>query len=741
MVTIERARLMLAILFTMIGLIVAHLFAPPVRAQGIIIDPWPIEPPLVLEPPPSPIAIELHQVDAVVDGPVAEVRVTQLFRNPTRNVVEGVYIFPLPEEAAVSDFQMTVDGQVLEGKLLDKDEARRIYESIVRSRRDPALLEYVGRNLFQTSVFPIPAGASRKLELRYTQVVGQQDGLYEFTYPLRTQQYSQTPVKQLAISVELRNQPGLRTLYSPHFDISIERKGDMGALIGYEAANAQPEHDFSLFFGVDKQAIGLNLLSYKPAGEDGFFLLLASPSIEVAQEAIVARDLVLVVDVSGSMQGQKMEQARKAARFVVDNLHEGDRFNLIAFSTGVRLWQNELQAANAQSRREARAWIDKLEAGGSTDINRALLEGLAQLEPADKSARPAYLLFLTDGLPTMGEVETPRIIANAQRNRPDRTVRLFTFGVGYDVNTDLLDLLSRDFGGRSSYVHPQQAIDEKLSQFYAGISTPVLVDIALQWGGATVDEVYPFPLPDLFAGDQLVVAGRYRRGGPVAVTLRGTANDEKMTFQYAGQQLATSGGEPFVARLWATRKIGALLEQIRRSGPVQELVDAVVELSLTYGIVTPYTSYLVVEPEFAAPQDIGASATPFSLRERAEEEVHASASAAAEAPASGEAAVAASEARSDLANAVNLQEHQGVRYVAGKTFVRQSVVTTKAGQQYGLWVDTRYEEAMRVETVRFGSPRYFSLARNPQMAAWLAISPELVVVVGDGQAIRITIAE
>jgi Ca-activated chloride channel homolog len=741
MFTDWRANLFLRSLFFLLAILIVHSSAPIAHAQGIIIEP-PIQP----APAPllTPITIAQHKVDAIIDGPVANVHVTQVFRNDTGRTVEGVYIFPLPGDAAVSDFQMTVDGQVLEGKLLNKDEARRIYEEIVRRQRDPALLEYIGRNLFQTSVFPIPAGASRKLELTYTQVVGQRDGLYEFAYPLRTHQYSTKPVEALSISVELRNQPGLRTIYSPNFAVRIDRGeggNDDGAIVSYEASRVQPEQDFALLFGVDKNAIGLNMLSYKPSGEDGYFVLLASPSMEVAPSEVVARDLVLVLDVSGSMQGQKMAQAREAAHYIVDQLHADDRFNLIAFSTGVRLWQNELQPANEQGRKAAHAWIDRLDAGGSTDINRALLEGLAQFSGAGRTTRPAYMLFMTDGLPTMGEVEPGRIANNALNNRPDRTIRLFTFGVGFDVNTDLLDTLSRELGGRTTYVRPEEAIDEKISQFYQGISTPVLVDISLNFGTAvTVDELYPYPLPDLFAGDQLVLVGRYRNGGPLTVTLQGTANGKRLSYEYRGRQLTTSGGDPFVARLWATRKIGVLLDQVRRSGPLQELVDEITRLSLQFGIVTPYTSYLVLEPEndrgAAAP---GAEVRLFSLRDRADDDVRERMAAAAAAPASGEAAVAASEARSELANAANVRETAGVRYVNGKTFVRQAQVRGGDGQLHDLWVDTSYSEEMKVETVQFGSTRYFALLRQAEMAAWLAISPEVVIVVGPNAAVRVTI--
>jgi Ca-activated chloride channel homolog len=732
-----RARLALAAFFFLLAIAIANWFAPGLAAQGIIIDP-PIEPPPVTPAPPMPpaITLERHQVDAVIDGPAANVQVTQVFRNDTGLTVEGSYIFPLPAEAAVSDFQMTVDGQTLEGKLLDKDEARRIYEEIVRQRRDPALLEYLERGLFQTSVFPIPAGESRTLTLTYSQLLRQQQGLYEFVYPLRTAQYSSAPVKSLAINVELRNQPGLRTIYSPHFAVSVDRTDDESALIGYEASNSQPEQNFSLFFGVDEEAVGLNLLSYKPAGEDGFFALLAAPGVEVSEQAVVARDLVLVLDVSGSMQGQKIEQARAAAHFLVDHLNEADRFNLITFSTGVRLWQRAVQPVSAANRKAAHAWIDEVQAGGSTDINRALLEGLNQLSEADD--RPGYVLFLTDGLPTMGEVETERILANALNNRPERTIRLFTFGVGFDVNTDLLDELSQELGGRSSYVQPDEAIDEEVSAFYGGISTPVLVDLELAFGNLLVDELYPYPLPDLFAGDQLVIVGRYRKGGPATVTLRGRANDETLTFHYAGHQLATSGGDPFVARLWATRKVGALLDQIRRSGPLQELVDEIVDLSLAYGIVTPYTSYLVIEPELAGAGG-GGEAMGFNLRAQAEDEMATNARAAASAPASGEAAVAASEARNALVNAATVDETGGVRYVGGKTFVRQALVTSADGQTYELWVDTGYSPGMKLETVPFGSERYFALAAQAELAPWLALSPELILVLDEGSALRVTV--
>ncbi len=746
---INRNRVLLGAIFLLfVGLVSVRL--PHTFAQGIIIDPPPNPPGTPVRTPipapiVDPITIALHQVDAVIDGPVASVHLTQIFRNDSNRTVEGTYIFPLPEDAAVSDFQMTVDGQTLEGKLLSKAEARQIYEEIVRRQRDPALLEYIGRGLFQASVFPIPAGASRTLELTYTQILKRSDSLYTFKYPLRTQQYSHSPVEALAINIELRNQPGLRTIYSPSHQVSVERSGDTSAQIGYEASHVQAESDFELFFATADSAIGLNVLSYKPAGEDGFFALIAAPGVEVDAQAVVARDIVLVLDVSGSMQGEKIEQARKAADVVVDLLNPDDRLNLISFSTGVRLWKPTLQTMDAATIKDAHSWIDRLTATGSTDINRALLEALGQLQRPGVGDRPGYLLFMTDGLPTQGETDVQRIIGNALNNKPiDSAVRIFTFGVGFDVNTDLLDTLSSELGGRSTYVQPDEQIDEKIGQFYSGISTPVLSGVALDFGAENsdeivIDELYPYPLPDLFAGEQLVVVGRYQEGATLPITLRGVVNGEKVSYHYPNQQLVTSGGEAFVARLWATRKIGALIAQVRRTGPAQEVMDEITNLSLQYGIVTPYTSYLVQEPNLATGQtQPQPDLAPEEMRQSAADAVETAVMAQASAPASGAEAVAASEKRMALQTAVIVEARPEVRFVGGKTFVQQGVVTTLDGQSLALWVDTSFAANMQIETVLFGSERYFALAQQPTMARWLAISPELIVVTAPDQALRIT---
>lgn len=735
-----------------ICLLIVMMLPMPVAAQHIIIDPWP--PPGIPQPPVNNVVtVEEYVVEARVEGPAAHVRVTQTFRNQSGGLVEGQFIFPLPPDAAVSDLQMRVNDTVLEGKIMPADEARGIYEAIVRRQRDPALLQYSGQGLFQTNVFPIPPGESRAVQLTYTQLVAQEQGLYRFRYPLGAGFNALGDQGGLRLRVELVDQPGLRTIYSPNWGATVSRTGSDGAEITFTGAGSTPESFFDVYWGSNDSAIGANLLSYQPVEEDGYFALLVAPGIEQVETDVAERDVVMVVDVSGSMEGEKMGQARDAAKYVVGHLNPGDRFNLISFSTGVRLWSDELEELSGEMTADAHEWIERLEAGGSTDINRALLEALALIEARDggDSKRPVYLLFMTDGLPTQGETDPWKIFDNAEMNAPENaTLRLFTFGVGYDVNTILLDTLSKEMGGRSTYVLPEEDIAESVSAFYQGISMPVLTNVSLEFEGQPVtDEIYPFPLPDLFAGEQLVVVGRYHDGAGVTVLLRGEVNGEEQEFRYDSLELRERGGEPFVARVWASRKIGVLMEQIRRSGPDPEVIDAIVELSLRYGIVTPYTAYLVEEPgmggvvpgapvaEATAGSGMGGGA-PMEMAPAARAYAADEAAEVAAAPASGEAAVAASEAQNSMQTATAVENTESAQFVGGKTFVQQGWVSGLDDTSLPFWVDTAYRQNMTLMWVEFASDEYFTLALEPTMAEWLAVGQEMVIVVSETQAIRVT---
>jgi len=723
------------LLITAIATIVVLLSAAqPALADGIIIPdppPWP-------EPPPlseSWLTIRYHRVTVTIEDQVAVTRVEQEFLNEHDWECEGTYIFPLPEGAAVSEFIMWVDGEPVEGEILPADEARQIYEDIVRRRRDPALLEYVGRSAVQARIFPIPPGGSRKVELEYSQVLPVENGLVHYVYPLNTEKFSARPLEEVSVRVEIRSHDAMRAVYSPtHQDrVFIERDGNYRATVGYEEMDILPEEDFELVYTVSQEDVGLNLLSYRepelaegPAlsGAEGFFLLLVAPAVEVEQDRVIPRDVILVLDTSGSMEGEKIEQAQEALIHVLEHLNEEDRFNVIAFSTGLQQYARGLRPASEA--REAAGWVKRLEAVGGTDINRALLEALAQVDE-----RSTVLIFLTDGLPTEGVTEIEQILANveAAASQSADGVRLFPFGVGDDVNTILLDTLAEQHRGATGYVRPDERIDEEISSFYAKISTPVLANIELDFRDVLVEDTYPYPLPDLFAGTQLILVGRYRGEGPTRITLTGQVAGQQRKFVYEGafaqspsHPVTQSSSHPvtqspsFIPRLWATRKIGYLLTQIRLHGERREWVDAIVALSVRYGIITPYTSFLIQETE----ENI---LTSEGQDEAAEKFLAMPTQPVVGAPAVEMAAEEADmrEAESAGGGMMPHEAAQVVRLVGSKTFVLQD----------GIWTDTTFDPS-RMSTVQvgFGSDGYFDLlAARPEWGIYFALGERVIFVV------------
>ncbi len=737
-----------------IVIVVLLSIAPPVLADGIIIP----DPPPFLEPIPLDetwLTIRYHRVTVTIEDQVATTRVEQEFLNEHEWECEGTYVFPLPEGAAVSEFVMWVDGKPIEGRILEADEARRIYEDIVRRRRDPALLEYVGRSAVQARIFPIPPGGSRKVELEYSQVLPIVSGLVRYVYPLETEKFSARPLEEVSVHVEIRSRDAIRAVYSPtHQDrVYVVRDGDYRATVGYEENDVLPEEDFELVYTVSQEEVGLNLLTYREPPDDGrrpelaegFFLLLVAPTVEVEEGRVIPRDVILVLDTSGSMEGEKIEQAQEALTYVLEHLNEEDRFNVVAFSTGLR--QYALGLRPASEAREAAAWVQRLEAVGGTDINRALLEALAQTDSSasltTSPERPTVLIFLTDGLPTEGVTEIEQILSNVEAAAPGN-VRLFPFGVGDDVNTVLLDTLAEQQRGATDYVRPHERIDEEVSGFYAKISTPVLANIELDFGDVLVEDTYPYPLPDLFAGTQLILVGRYRLPSPrvgggaggggsaTRITLTGEVNGERRKFVYEGNFRAEGGDDgsaglttSFIPRLWATRKIGHLLTQIRLHGERREWVDAIVELSVRYGIITPYTSFLIEEEDILTREGQDAAAEKILAMPTA--------------PAVGAPAVEMADEEANLRGAESagggMMPHevaQVVRLVGSKTFVLQD----------GVWTDTVFDPS-RMTTVQigFGSDDYFDLlAARPEWGAYFALG-ERVIFVAEGTAYEVVEGE
>ena len=722
-----------------VGLFALFGFVATVQADGIIIpEPCSQEfcpPPPACLPgrncpplPPLPrpmvqLEIKAHHVTVKIDRQVAVTHVDQTFYNPNSWALEGTYVFPLPADAAVSQFTLWVDGKPVDGKVLDAQEARKYYEDIVRQQRDPALLEYVGRGAVQARIFPIPPKGDRRIELEYSQTLTADNGLVRYIYPLNTEKFSAKPLATVSVNVDIRSQEPLRAIYSPSHPVTVNRPNDLQASVGWEASNVKPDQDFVLYFSVG-QSEAFHILSFRDSKDtldpDGFFMLLLAPKPELPDK-LISKDLILVLDHSGSMDGEKMIQAQGALRYILEHLNPDDRFGLVAFSTAVEPYARGLRPAGEAA--DAVKWVDQLNARGSTDINRALLDAAAM---ADKE-RPTYLIFLTDGLPTTGETNRERILKNFNDAAP-KNVRLFAFGVGYDVDTFLLDSLSQQHHGLSSYVRPKEKLDEIVSAFYERISTPVLTDLALDFGKLSVYDLYPSPLPDLFAGGQEVLVGRYRQGGTSDVTLKGTVNGQAQTFRFNGQTFTQDNRGAGVEvsslpRLWATRKIGTLLNQVRLKGADQETIDQIVKLSIRYGIVTPYTSYLVTEP-----MPLGAE-----NQQRVADDAFKNMQSAPSASASGAGAVQKSAEQGALSQA---QQAPALSQGDAQTIVMLGARTFVLNQ--GIWTDTTYDPK-KMQTVKIGflSPDYFNLAQNrSDAAAALALGQKVIVVI-DGSAYEI----
>jgi Ca-activated chloride channel family protein len=723
------------IMAALIGLTLAAGLAwpTPARADGIIIPEPPIicRPPCPIPPPPpreTPyLTVQTHRVQVNIDNQVATTRVDQTFRNDSQWSLEGTYIFPLPENAAISDFAMWVNGQRVEGQLHTKEEARRIYDDIVRRRLDPALLEYVGRDLFQASIFPIDPGDTRRVEIEYSQILPVDNGLVQYVYPLSTEKFSAKPLENVAVTVNLTSREAIKAVYSPSHPVSVDREGRYRATVGWEATNVLPAADFSLYYTVSQEEVGVNLLSYKAPDEDGFFVLLAAPNVDAQQ--VVNKDVILVLDTSGSMEGEKMEQARDAMHFVLDHLNRSDRFNIITFSTGVQLFSDRPEPLSKLA--EARRFVDNLRAEGSTDINRALLEAI----DAAGHERPTILIFLTDGLPTSGVIDTPLILNNITQ-AAGSNLRLFPFGVGDDVDTLLLDSLAQELRGAGAYVRPGERVDEQVSGFYAKVSTPVLADLELTVDGVRIEDTYPYPLPDLFAGTQLIITGRYRAGGPAVITLTGQVNGQPRTFTYDDLTFdATrrpSQSTEFIPRLWATRKIGYLLNQMRLRGENRETIDQIVSLSVRYGIITPYTSFLVEEPELALSRE---------GREVIVQEEYAAAQAAPPAEVSGEGAVNKAVEQNALAGADQAAPLPMVMATPGPAGSAGPAPAAPAGTvsvvgdkafvlKNGVWTDTAFDSTRMTATpLPFPSDLFFEfLADHPDAGKYFALGQRVIVV-------------
>lgn len=586
----------------LVGLSVLLIVGSSARASGMLI---PVEKKL------PPLALVDQKVTINIEEQVAVTRIEQTFRNHTDRNLEATYLFPVPKGASVRRFFMWVNGKEETGEIVEADKARKTYTDIVSRTLDPGLLEYMNSSLIKLRVFPVPAKGDQRIALSYTSVSGSDNGLIEYMYPTRTSGKAASTLEKFSITLNLKSQHPITNIYSPSHAITISRTNDKEAIIGFEKDQAILDRDFQLFYQAGGKDIGLTAVAHRPnAEQNGYVMLLLSPRAELSKVQQIPRDFVYVIDTSGSMRGKRIDQAKNALKYCLRNLSSDDRFAMIHFASTVHKQTENLQAASPGNLETARRWVDDLEATGGTAIDDALKAALEMRARDD--GRTTTIVFFTDGQPTIGERNPDKILQTVLKHNTGNT-RIFSFGVGDDVNTVLLDGLADNTKAVSTYVRESEDIEAKVSSLYSKISNPVLANLKLTVGaGVTLNEVYPPHLPDLFHGSQLVVFGRYSGKGPTTVTLTGTIGKETREFVYELNFAdKTASDKAFVEDLWARRKVGFLLDQMRVNGESKEVVEEVVRLAKRYGITTPYTSHLLVPDHPTLPMG---RAMPFDPR-------------------------------------------------------------------------------------------------------------------------------
>jgi Ca-activated chloride channel family protein len=677
----------------------AALLLLPASASAQIVEPDPLMPPMPCPgcwwPVDTLAQLDGIEADIDVSDGVTVARYRFDLSNPAPSDhggpgAEGRIVFPVPAGSSVTDLVLSGGPETLEGKLLDADDATRIYEDIVRRLIDPALLRSLEGDLYEVRAFPVPAGEERQVSFTVTTPL-----LAEGEQALLEVPWSRMSPRPASgqVNVDVDVPWEVRSAIAPGFELDEERTsaGEIG--LGWESSGGwTPDANFRLYLSGGEGLIDTRLLSYRESGDDGYFSLLFSPVIELDES--VARDVVVVLDRSGSMEGDKMDQAISAAEYVLDNLGADDRFGVVDFSRYVRTFDADLRPAS-----DAQKGIDyvrDISAGGNTNISGALERGMEFLT----GERPGTVIFLTDGLATVGIEEADGILEVTEQSAPERT-QLFSFGVGYDVDTVLLDALATTFTGSSHYVSPEERIDIEVARLWEKVSTPVLSDVQISIDGVDTWDLAPAEIPGIFAGNQALLSGRFDGAGEAAVTVTGNSANGPEEFIYDVLFPERNETDPTVAQLWAQRRVADLLTELRIEGVRESLVEEIVEVANQFGIVTPYTAYLAEEPQLERFADADDGAFFANVMDEAE--------AIAAAPASGKRAVQRASATEEL--------REGDAVVGGATASSQVVGSHTYYLLDDTWTRDDFETGTDAPEVEVGSAEFLELiAQAPEIA-------------------------
>ncbi len=716
-------------------LVFVMFYAMNVFADGfMIVRPKPMPIPYPKPVTPFPMQVKYHHVDVKIHDLTAKTVIDQVFYNPSAQRIEGEYFFPVPKGAVIKKFSMYINGKEVPAELLEAKKARKIYEDIVRQMKDPALLEYQELKLFRARVYPIEPYGKKRIKISYQEILKKDNGTIEYNYPLNTEKFSSAPLKETLINVELKSGDKIKNIYCPTHEAEIIRKGEKRAVISYEENNTKPDRDFKIYYNTDKSKLGMSVLTYNEQGEDGYFFLSVTPGYDIKQDEIEEKDITFILDVSGSMAGKKLKQAKKSLFFCINNLNKGDRFEIIRFSTEARALFKKLVKVDERSLKSARQFLENLQAIGGTNIEEALSMALS----VRNSKKRHIIVFITDGKPTIGETNEDRLVKMLKKKNHSN-VRIFTFGIGNEINTHLLDKITETTKAYRTYITPQEDIEVKISNFYQKIQSPVLTHLKLNFGkNIELFKMYPKDLPDLFKGSSLTVLGRYKGKGKTKIVLKGKIRGKKTEFKYNINFEKNNNKNDFIPLLWASRRIGYLLDQIRLHGEDKELVDEITQLAREHGIITPYTSYLILEDEKTRilhnimddRDQTLAGAIPESsplIAENKKEFLSIKKK-------SGSKSVQASEEFQAMNKAFNFsQTRQGESRLTYKDKkgeiqnVTQMIrnVQGRAFYQSGdYWVDSRVQKkkSKKVVRIQFGGKKYFSLLKKqPQSGQFLAL--------------------
>jgi len=673
-------------------------------------------------------------VNAELVNGVLHYEVTEIFVNRGSGIGEADYLFPLPKGAAFQDLKLSINGELVSGEALNAAEARQIYEQIMTQRRDPALVEWMGYGLLRTRIFPIAPGEEKKVVVRFQGVAEREGDALRVDYFRGSRPAPVVREDNRDGGSDERNSftlvyPGdalYGNAYSPTHSLTTGKSGSKR-----EVKVNGDGREITLLVPVRRsREPSISMLAYAPARENGFTLITLSPPAVAPR--VTERDVTLVLDVSGSMSGVKITQARAAGKQLLATLRPADRFRLIDFSTDVRTFRDEFAYATAGNVRAASQYLEALDASGSTNISGALDEAL---RPPVNSRRLGLVLFVTDGQPTVGERNPDSIAARVTALRGTR--RIFSFGVGADLNVSLVERLALEGRGTAQFVRTDESVERAVSIVASRLTNPVVTDMKVYADGVRLLKTLPSQPSDIFAGQDFVMLARYDHDGPTRLRFEGTTTNGPVAWSSRVVFPASSRENSFIARLWATQRVGYLSAEKRRNGGSTEVDDEIRQLGERYGIPTEFSSYLVLEPGMNPRPRVGAAMNAPGMMGGAQLGQVVVTGAAAGAKSSNDVRFEAARASAAQRSATTLSAADAASAVDAGSEARRSGNRLFVMRD-STWTDTGLKDSTTRLKVRPYSAAYFKILELlPELREPFALG-ERVIVAGRSIAIEIT---